>query len=218
VNQQLVVSGGLDDLRSPHLRFLEEASKLGDVTILLWPDEMLHRQTGEPPKFPLAERLYLLNAVRYVMRVIPLPAPMDFTTLPRLDEFQPQVWVDEENETNAARYAYCRRHGLEYRVLPASRMLGFPEPPPMPSAPGRKKVVATGCYDWFHSGHVRFFEEVSAYGDNTERPSGFATPSSASGRTGAHSASRKRGTGMRAPSPILPGDHRNAQPAYRAPA
>jgi cytidyltransferase-like protein len=23
----------------------------------------------------------------------------------------------------------------------------------------------TGCYDWFHSGHVRFFEEVSSHGD-----------------------------------------------------
>jgi cytidyltransferase-like protein len=44
-------------------------------------------------------------------------------------------------------------------------MAGFPEPPPMPSSPGRKKVVATGCYDWFHTGHVRFTEEVSAYGD-----------------------------------------------------
>ena len=28
-----------------------------------------------------------------------------------------------------------------------------------------KKVIVTGCYDWLHSGHVRFFEEVSAYGD-----------------------------------------------------
>ena len=35
----------------------------------------------------------------------------------------------------------------------------------MPAVPGRKKVVVTGCYDWFHSGHVRFFEEVSEYGD-----------------------------------------------------
>jgi cytidyltransferase-like protein len=23
----------------------------------------------------------------------------------------------------------------------------------------------TGCFDWFHSGHVRFFEEVAALGD-----------------------------------------------------
>jgi len=25
--------------------------------------------------------------------------------------------------------------------------------------------MVTGCYDWFHSGHVRFFEEVSQLGD-----------------------------------------------------
>ena len=26
-------------------------------------------------------------------------------------------------------------------------------------------MVVTGCYDWFHSGHVRFFEEASGLGD-----------------------------------------------------
>ena len=26
-------------------------------------------------------------------------------------------------------------------------------------------MIVTGCYDWFHSGHVRFFEEVSELGD-----------------------------------------------------
>jgi cytidyltransferase-like protein len=31
--------------------------------------------------------------------------------------------------------------------------------------PGRKKVVVTGSYDWLHSGHVRFLEEASGYGD-----------------------------------------------------
>ena len=35
----------------------------------------------------------------------------------------------------------------------------------MATTPGRKKVIATGCYDWFHSGHVRFCEEVSELGD-----------------------------------------------------
>ena len=33
------------------------------------------------------------------------------------------------------------------------------------ATPPRRKVVVTGCYDWFHSGHVRFFEEVSGLGD-----------------------------------------------------
>lgn len=35
----------------------------------------------------------------------------------------------------------------------------------MPFASGKRRVVVTGCYDWLHSGHVRFFEEVSSYGE-----------------------------------------------------
>ena len=165
MTKSVVVSGGFDDLRARHLRFLEEASKSGPVTVLLWPDEMLLRLDGKPPMFPLAERSYVLSAVRYVARVIPLTAPVELNALPKLDEVRPTAWVDEEGPANAARREFCRQQGLEYCVLPASRMLGFPAPQPMPTAPGRKKVVATGCYDWFHSGHVRFCEEVSAYGD-----------------------------------------------------
>ncbi len=33
------------------------------------------------------------------------------------------------------------------------------------AADGRKKILVTGCYDWFHSGHVRFFEEASEQGE-----------------------------------------------------
>ena len=44
-------------------------------------------------------------------------------------------------------------------------MRGFPERPEEASTTGAKKVIVTGCYDWFHSGHVRFFEEVSQLGD-----------------------------------------------------
>ena len=34
-----------------------------------------------------------------------------------------------------------------------------------PRLEGKKKVIVTGCYDWLHTGHVRFFEEVAEYGD-----------------------------------------------------
>ena len=43
----------------------------------------------------------------------------------------------------------------------------FPRPDSVNDRPGRKKVLATGCFDWFHSGHVAFFEEVSGLGDLT---------------------------------------------------
>jgi cytidyltransferase-like protein len=138
---------------------------MGELTVLLWSDEALHNLTGRPPKFPLAERLYVLQSVRYVSRVIPIAAPLEADTLPECDGLNPQLWVDDENPGNRARSAYCHQRGLEYRVVPASQMQVFPASPEPASGSGRKKVIVTGCYDWFHSGHVRFFEDVSAYGD-----------------------------------------------------
>jgi cytidyltransferase-like protein len=161
----IIVSGGFDDIRSRHLRFLEEAAKLGELSVLLWSDDLIREKTGTAPKFPLAERLYFLNAVRYVSRSIPVekPVPQDIPAI--LNGKTGFIWVDEEPQANDANRSFCREHGVEYRLLPASQMAGFPEPSPMPSAPGRKKVVVTGCYDWFHTGHIRFTEEVSSYGD-----------------------------------------------------
>ena len=164
--RQIVVTGAFGDIRSRQLRFLQEAAKFGTVTVLLWPDETLQSLTGEPPKFPQAERLYFLNALRYVNRVIPVSSPVNPDELPGAGDFRPEVWVDLESTSNKARQAFCQQSGLEYRVLRGEDLRGFPEcSPTRPAQSNRKKVVATGCYDWFHSGHVRFCEEVSAYGD-----------------------------------------------------
>jgi cytidyltransferase-like protein len=159
----IVVSGAFDDLRSRDLRFLEEASRLGPVQVLLWPDAEVARRTGNAPKFPLAERRYFLNAVRYVTEVRPLEQVPNFDALP--DEVRAGTWADVENPANAVRAEFCAWHGLTYRVFTAADLAGFPVQAPMSTPPGRKKIVVTGCYDWFHSGHVRFTEEVSTHGD-----------------------------------------------------
>ena len=163
--KQIVVSGGFDDLKSCDLRFLEEAAKLGSLTVLLWTDRAIQQVTGKPPKFPLAERSYFLNAVRYVSRVVQLGGQAMPDSLPEVPGLRPDMWADVEAAANPAREKFCREKQLAYRVFKADELQGFPEPPPMPSAPGRKKIVATGCYDWFHSGHVRFTEEAGALGD-----------------------------------------------------
>ena len=163
--RRILVSGGFDNIKSRDLRFLEEASKLGELTVVLWPDDELQRLTGRPPMFPLAERSYFLNAVRYVHQVIPVAGPVEADEIPTVVDLRGAVWADREPAAIAARQKFCANHGLAYHVFSPQDLKGFPEPPPMPSVPGRKKVVATGCYDWFHSGHVRFTEEASAYGD-----------------------------------------------------
>ena len=156
--KQVIVSGAFDDIRARDLRFLEEAAKLGTLTVSLWPDAVVERVTGKAPKFPLAERTYFLNAVRYVSRVVESGAADELPVGVKAD-----IWADAA--ANAGREKLSKGRGMAYRVFTAEELKGFPEPPPMASAPGKKKVVVTGCYDWFHSGHVRFCEEVSAYGD-----------------------------------------------------
>ena len=163
--KQVVVAGGFDDLRSHDLRFLEEAAKLGEVSVLPWPDELVRRFTGQPPRFPFVERRYLLNAVRYVSKVIPTRAATRPGELPDDLSTHFDIWADRESPVGSERAKFCRERNLVYRVFVADELKGFPEPAPAPSRSGRKKVVVTGSYDWLHSGHVRFFEEVSAYGD-----------------------------------------------------
>ena len=138
--KQVIVSGGFDDIRSRDLRFLEEAAKLGELMVWLWPDALLQKLTGKAPKFPLAERSYFLNAVRYVSRVVEADPAVDFNTLP--ENFHPGIWVDYEPTANPAREKFAANNKINYRVFTAAELSGFPEPPPMPSAPGRKKVVA----------------------------------------------------------------------------
>ena len=161
--KQVIVSGGFDDTKSRDLRFLAEAAKLGELTVLLWPDATLQQVNGRAPKFPLVERAYFLNAVRYVSRVVEAEVTADLNVLP--EKFRADIWADLAGDAGPAREKFCRAHSIAYRVFTAEALKGFPEPPPMPSAPGNKKVVATGCYDWLHSGHVRFTEEAAAYGD-----------------------------------------------------
>ena len=173
--KQVIVAGDFDDLRSPQIRFLEEASKLGELTVLLGSDEAIRQCAGRPPKFPETERSYFLRALRYVHRVLVVPTSMANPISERDSRmlvdataqagFRPDLWVVNETQHTAGTEAISQSLGLGYRVIDAEQCRGFPEPAPAATLPGRKKVVVTGCYDWFHSGHVRFCEEVSAYGD-----------------------------------------------------
>ena len=163
--KSVVVSGAFDNIAAPDLRLLEEASKLGDLTVLLWPDAAGPQLSGQPYKFPLAERQYFLNAVRYVSRVIPVAGPVDPAALPHVPDFSASTWVQRESAATSGQSAHAQTLGIDYVVVAESTLLTYPAPAPMPSHPGNKRVVVTGCYDWFHSGHVRFTEEVSSYGD-----------------------------------------------------
>lgn len=160
------VTGSFDDLRSHHMRFLQEASRLGDLHVLLWSDEIVRSLEGSAPRFPQAERLYLVQAVRYVKQVTLVTDRFDRNTLPQVNDLKPDAWVVEAAVDNAQKRAYSAARHLTYKVLHPEDLHGFPVDPIDTAADAaQKKGVVTGCFDWLHSGHVRFFEEASGLGD-----------------------------------------------------
>ncbi len=169
--RQVVVAGAFDDLRAKQIRFLEEAARLGEVTVLLWADELARRVIGVGPKFPQAERAYFLQAIRFVRRVVLVgEAESEASLIVAAAEkagVEPDLVAVTEAQDAAGAMTVWRARGIDYRVVREEDLHGFPEraSEQPTSASGRKKVLVTGCYDWVHSGHVRFFEEVSAYGD-----------------------------------------------------
>ena len=171
---RVYVSGSFDGLDSGRVRFLQEAARAGEVRAVLWPDAAVERVEGRPPRFPLEERRYLLEAVRFVGRVLGWPAGggegFGPDILPALGEEGPALWVVPPGEDNPRRRAFAASRGLGFRALRAAQLRGFPaqEPPAAGRTDGSaapRRVLVTGCFDWLHSGHIRFFEEAAALGD-----------------------------------------------------
>ena len=150
------------------MRFLQEAVKLGPVHVLLWSDEAVQALEGRGPKFPQKEREYFVGAIRYVDRLTLIEGPVERDTLPEEHLAGPATWVVDAPGDSPAKRAFSDAHGIGYRMIAECELQGFSQDTSNDSstAPsGTKKVIVTGCYDWFHSGRVRFFEEVSELGE-----------------------------------------------------
>ncbi len=191
--KRVYVSGCFDDLRSGAVRFLEEASRLGPVTVFLRDDEAAQSLLGHQPKFSFSERRYFVEALRWVDRVEPVSRDCPPDALPesalsaalsrgasaaRADALwamlDPEVsglpGCPAAERASPGKNAYCRAKGLEHAVLGTAGLAGFQAAAPSGvnrGAPGAKKAIATGSFDWLHTGHVRFFEEAAGWGELT---------------------------------------------------
>lgn len=163
---QVVLSAPFDNIRAQHIRLLHEASRLGPVHVYLWDDATVEAHTGSAPKFPVEERQYYLESVRYVQQVSVVHSLAHPDALPEGAAELAQSWVVHADDDTPAKRSFCQDRGLSYHVISEKDLIDFPNELYAQSMDsGNKKVLVTGCYDWFHTGHVRFFEEVSELGD-----------------------------------------------------
>ena len=185
--KRVYVSGCFDDLRAGAVRFLEEASRLGQVTVFLRDDASAAAMLGRPPRFSFLERRYFVEALRWVRRVEAIGEDCPADALPGsigagsrgavwaiLDDAVEGIPGDPSGErVSPDKFAHCRGRGIEPLILRAADLAGFGRfdataAQPVPTGgDGKHRAIATGSFDWLHTGHVRFFEEASGWGELT---------------------------------------------------
>ena len=160
--KQIVISGSFDDIRTNEIGFFKAAAEKGRVSLVLWSDKMHESVYGKAPKFSLKERLYFTEAIKYINKVVTTDKIFDTDNLPD-EALTADFWLVRPEEDNSVKKAFCTEKGIGYEVaLPAQVKL---EKYAEKAAEGERKIIVTGCYDYFHTGHIRFFEEVSEHGD-----------------------------------------------------
>ena len=65
----VLISGGFDPVHSGHIKLIEEASKHGDIVVLLNSDEWLRKKKGKE-FLSFKERSVIMNALKNVIDVI----------------------------------------------------------------------------------------------------------------------------------------------------
>jgi cytidyltransferase-like protein len=163
-----LVLASFDDVRFRQMRLLELAARIAPVHALVLSDNAAAQWEGGQPRFPQEERIYVVEAIRHVDRATLVDSPIDLNVLTNKFASDGAVWIVDESSQSRFKEELLAASGLQYRVIGDAELRAVPEQPSTTSAPTRstnKRVVVSGCFDWFHSGHVRFFEEVSQLGD-----------------------------------------------------
>lgn len=141
--KRVYVSGAFDDARSPQLRFLHEASCLGPVTLLLWPDAAVKTLRGTEPRISVAERIYYFEALRYVDKVEVAEDDMDPDRIDIDSGSENAIWAlyptgeGGPEAANPAKLSWASSRGLEAREISATSRAGFPYTPPPSRRPAR---------------------------------------------------------------------------------
>ena len=122
-----------------------------------------------PPSFPAIERLFLAESMRWVERatIVERPVGDELGTLVAAGAslvVRGEAHGSIADAAALAAQAAARAAGVPCHVVTPEARAGFPVEEPDPPPPGVPRVVVTGCYDWLHSGHIRFFMDAAAYG------------------------------------------------------
>jgi cytidyltransferase-like protein len=126
MNKRIFVSGCYDMLHSGHVAFFKEAASYGDLYVGLGSDATIRDLKGRNTVNSEQERLYMVKSCRYVTDawVNQGSGILDFET--DLRQFQPDVFVVNEDGHSPAKEKLCTELGINYLILKRIPEAGLP--------------------------------------------------------------------------------------------
>ena len=117
---KVFVSGCYDMLHSGHVRFFEEASRLGDLYVGIGSDANILALKNRPTANGEKERLYMVKAIRYVKDawINSGMGKMDFVK--EVDALRPDFFFVNHDGWSEEKERFCRERGI--RLVVADRI------------------------------------------------------------------------------------------------
>ncbi|RJO62078.1 glycerol-3-phosphate cytidylyltransferase [candidate division WS5 bacterium] len=112
--KKVAVSGGFDPIHIGHVRMIREASKFGDVVVILNSDRFLVDKKGFA-FMPFKERKEILESIEGVVQVVEC-IDGDHTVCETLAQLRPHIFAnggDRKNKDDIPEYEVCVKHGIE---------------------------------------------------------------------------------------------------------
>lgn len=123
---KVFVSGCYDMLHSGHVRFFEEASRLGDLYVGIGNDANILALKSRPTANGEQERLYMVKAVRYVKDawINSGMGKMDFVK--EVDELRPDFFFVNHDGWSEEKERFCAERGIKLVVADRVPAEGLP--------------------------------------------------------------------------------------------
>lgn len=115
--KKVFVSGCYDLLHSGHVEFFRQAAAYGDLYVGIGSDTTIQELKHHKPMFPESERLFMVQAIRYVHQATINTGSGYLDFEPVVDELKPDIFVVNEDGSSEDKRRFCAERGIEYVVL-----------------------------------------------------------------------------------------------------
>mgnify|MGYP001546796036 CR=1 FL=1 len=114
--KKVMVSGCFDLLHSGHIKFFEEANKLGNVYVQIGSDKTIKNLKNYNPMFPEEERLYLVQSCKYVYsaKISGGNGYLDFQE--DLINIKPDIFFVNYDGDRKEKRELCKKYNIQYII------------------------------------------------------------------------------------------------------